>query len=69
MLSALPLLAITMGIFVWTVNKCTKKGQGIFAQAGGVVDETFGGIRTTTALNAQEKMTKRHVTRSTKLQT
>eukprot|EP00124_Ichthyophonus_hoferi_P002944 Ihof_evm3s226 gene=Ihof_evmTU3s226 len=56
LLSSIPLLVISMGVFSWSLNALTTECQAMYARAGGVVEETFGGIRTTTALNAQKKM-------------
>eukprot|EP00123_Amoebidium_parasiticum_P013500 comp21991_c0_seq1/m.31796 comp21991_c0_seq1/g.31796 ORF comp21991_c0_seq1/g.31796 comp21991_c0_seq1/m.31796 type:complete len:1283 (-) comp21991_c0_seq1:440-4288(-) len=60
LLSAVPLLVVAMGTLAWALNNLTKKGQDMYAQAGAVVEEAVGGIRTTTALNAQQRMTRRY---------
>lgn len=46
MLSSIPLLAMSGGVMAMMISKMSSRGQGAYAKAASVVEQTIGSIRT-----------------------
>lgn len=46
MLSSIPLLAMSGGVMAIMISKMSSRGQGAYAKAASVVEQTIGSIRT-----------------------
>lgn len=55
MLAALPLLAICGGLMTWVVTRTSSRGQEAYSDAGQVVEQCIGSIRTVAAFTGEAK--------------
>nr|CAD1834786.1 unnamed protein product [Ananas comosus var. bracteatus] len=55
MLSSIPPVVIAGATMSWFVSKMTSRGQATYSEAGNVVEQTIGSIRTVASFNGEKK--------------
>ncbi|CAN1353151.1 ABC transporter B family member 11 [Linum perenne] len=60
MLSAIPLLVICGGMMAVVMSKMTARGQQAYADAGNVVEQTIGSIRTVASFTGEKQAVRRY---------
>ncbi|VVB12639.1 unnamed protein product [Arabis nemorensis] len=63
LLACIPLIAFTGGVMSLIMSKMAGRGQVAYAEAGNVVEQTVGAIRTVVAFTGEKQATKKYETK------